>query len=228
MEINNILSQTSQAFNQKEKASNSEMGQQEFLQLLVAQMRNQDPINPLDSKEFAAQLAQFNSVEQLINVNSGLSTLQGSQDMMSASLTNSMAASMTGKHVKALSSEIYLAPGGQSNIQYKLQNSASDVEIVIRNESGSEVRREKLSGVAGGDNQWSWDGRNDAGDRMADGNYHVEIQASNEGSKVNALTYVEGTVGKVRYTGSGVFIHVNGVNVSIGDVEEVAQNTNES
>jgi len=228
MEINNILSQTSQAFNQKDKASNSEMGQQEFLQLLVAQMRNQDPINPLDSKEFAAQLAQFNSVEQLINVNSGLSTLQGSQDMMSASLTNSMAASMTGKHVKALSSEIYLAPGGQSNIQYKLQNSASDVEIVIRNESGSEVRREKLSGVAGGDNQWSWDGRNDAGDRMADGNYHVEIQASNEGSKVNALTYVEGTVGKVRYTGSGVFLHVNGVNVSIGDVEEVAQNSNES
>jgi len=228
MEINNILSQTSQAFNQKDKASNSEMGQQEFLQLLVAQMRNQDPINPLDSKEFAAQLAQFNSVEQLINVNSGLSTLQGSQDMMSASLTNSMAASMTGKHVKALSSEIYLAPGGQSNIQYKLQNSALDVEIVIRNESGSEVRREKLSGVAGGDNQWSWDGRNDAGDRMADGNYHVEIQASNEGSKVNALTYVEGTVGKVRYTGSGVFLHVNGVNVSIGDVEEVAQNSNES
>jgi len=228
MEINNILSQTSQAFNQKDKTSNSEMGQQEFLQLLVAQMRNQDPINPLDSKEFAAQLAQFNSVEQLISVNSGLSTLQGSQDMMSASLTNSMAASMTGKHVKALSSEVYLAPGGQSNIQYKLQNSASEVEIVIRNESGSEVRREKLSGVAGGDNQWSWDGRNDAGDRMADGNYHVEIQASNEGSKVNALTYVEGTVGKVRYTGSGVFLHVNGVNVSIGDVEEVAQNTNES
>jgi len=228
MDINNILSQTSQAFNQKDKASNSEMGQQEFLQLLVAQMRNQDPINPLDSKEFAAQLAQFNSVEQLINVNSGLSTLQGSQEMMSASLTNSMAASMTGKHVKALSSEVYLAPGGQSNIQYKLNNSASEVEIVIRNESGSEVRREQLSGVAGGDNQWTWDGRNDAGDRMGDGNYYVEIQASNEGSKVNALTYVEGTVGKVRYTGSGVFLHVNGVNVSIGDVEEVAQNSNES
>jgi flagellar basal-body rod modification protein FlgD len=225
MDINNILSQTSQAFNQKDKASNSEMGQQEFLQLLVAQMRNQDPINPLDSKEFAAQLAQFNSVEQLISVNSGLSTLQGSQEMMSASLTNSMAASMTGKHVKALSSEVYLAPGGQSNIQYKLNNSASEVEIVIRNESGSEVRREKLSGVAGGENQWSWDGRNDAGDRMADGNYYVEIQASNEGSKVDALTYVEGTVGKVRYTGSGVFLHVNGVNVSIGDVEEVAKNS---
>jgi flagellar basal-body rod modification protein FlgD len=225
MDINNILSQTSQAFNQKDKASNSEMGQQEFLQLLVAQMRNQDPINPLDSKEFAAQLAQFNSVEQLISVNNGLSTLQGSQEMMSASLTNSMAASMTGKHVKALSSEVYLAPGGQSNIQYKLNNSASEVEIVIRNESVSEVRREKLSGVAGGENQWSWDGRNDAGDRMADGNYYVEIQASNEGSKVDALTYVEGTVGKVRYTGSGVFLHVNGVNVSIGDVEEVAKNS---
>jgi len=228
MEINNILSQTSQAFNEKDKTSNSEMGQQEFLQLLVAQMRNQDPINPLDSKEFAAQLAQFNSVEQLISVNSGLSTLQESQELMSSSLTNSMAASMTGKHVKALSSEVYLAPGGQSDIQFKLNNSASEVEIIIRSENGSEIRRETLPGLPGGENQWTWDGKNSAGDRMADGNYTVEIKASNEGSRVEALTYVEGEAGKVRYTGNGVFLNINGVDVSIGNVEEVSNKSNKS
>lgn len=221
MEIQNILSQTSQAFNQRDKAGNSEMGQQEFLQLLVAQMRNQDPINPLDSKEFAAQLAQFNSVEQLINVNNGLSTLQNSQELMSASLTNSMAANMTGKNVKALSNEVYLAPGGESKVQYKLNQTASNVEIVIRSESGAEVRRETLSGVPGGDHEWIWDGQNSNGDRMGDGKYYVEIQASNDGSRVGALTYVEGVAEKVRYTGSGVFLTVNNVNVSIGDVEEV-------
>ena len=60
------------------------MGQQEFLQLLVAQMKNQDPINPMDGTEFASQLAQFNSVEQLIGVNSALTDLQQSQNIMSA------------------------------------------------------------------------------------------------------------------------------------------------
>ena len=89
-------------------ADRNAMGQQEFLQLLVAQMKNQDPINPMDGTEFASQLAQFNSVEQLIGVNSALTDLQQSQNVMSAGLTNSMAASLTGKEVKALSNEFNL------------------------------------------------------------------------------------------------------------------------
>jgi len=221
MDISNINSLTSMANNERTSGNKNNLGQQEFLQLLVAQMRNQDPINPLDGAEFASQLAQFNSVEQLINVNSGLSRLQSSQELMSSSLTNSMAASLTGKSVKALSNEIHLPSGGTSDINFKLNNSASEVEIIIRSENGSEIRRETLQGLASGDNSWQWDGRNDSGDRMADGNYTVEVKASNDGSRVDSLVYVEGTVDKVRYTGNGVFLSLNNIQVPIGDVEEV-------
>lgn len=221
MDINSINSLTSMANNERSSANKNELGQQEFLQLLVAQMRNQDPINPLDGAEFASQLAQFNSVEQLINVNSGLAQLQSSQELMSASLTNSMAASLTGKSVKALSNEIHLASGGTATINYKLNNSASEVEVIIRSENGSEIRRETLQGLATGDNSWEWDGLNNAGDRMADGNYTVEIRASNDGSKVDSLVYVEGIVDKVRYTGNGVYLLLNNIQIPIGDVEEV-------
>lgn len=202
---------------------NSELGQQEFLHLLIAQMRHQDPINPMDGTEFASQLAQFNSVEQLINVNDGLGALQYSQDMMSTSLTNSMAASLTGKNVKALSDQVHLASGESADIQYKLNNSASEVEIIVRSESGTEVRRETLEGVASGDNSWTWDGKNNYGDRMGDGNYTVEVHATSDDSDVESLVYVEGTANKVRYTGSGVLLSVNGIEVPIGDVEEVGE-----
>jgi flagellar basal-body rod modification protein FlgD len=220
MDVGGINSLTGFA-NAQGGSKKNELGQQEFLQLLVAQMRNQDPINPMDGAEFASQLAQFNSVEQLINVNGGLSDLKSSQQLMSASMTNSMAASLTGKHVKALSNEIHLASGESANVQYKLNSSATDVEFIIRNESGSEVRRETVQGIASGDNTWVWDGKNASGDRMADGNYTVEVRATSDGTPIDSLVYTEGTVDKVRYSGNGVFLSLNNVQVAIGDVEEV-------
>ncbi len=191
------------------------------MQLLVAQMRNQDPINPLDGAEFASQLAQFNSVEQLISVNGGIRELQQSQEMMSASLTNSMAASLTGKEVKALSNQIHLNAAEPAEIKFELNNSATEVEIIIRSASGAEVRREVLQGAPSGENLWQWDGRNTLGDRMGEGLYTVEINASNDSGKVNSLMFIEGVANKVRYTANGVYISVNNVLVPIGDVEEI-------
>lgn len=207
--------------------TNSALGQQEFLHLLVAQMQNQDPLNPMDGTEFASQLAQFNSVEQLINLNQGLGMLQASQDAMSSSLSNSMAASLVGKQVKALSSQIWLGSGEEAAVNYRLNNSASSVEIVVRNSSGGEVRRETIEGVAAGDNLWRWDGRNGIGERMADGTYHIEVRAVNESGPVESLTFLEGVAQRVRYTGQGVFLNVNQVDVPIGDVEEVGERPTE-
>lgn len=199
----------------------AELGQQEFLQLLVAQLQNQDPVNPMDGAQFASQLAQFNSVEQLIEVNSGLSDLAFSQDLMGASLTNSMAASLTGKEVRALSDRIALSSEGNAEINYKLNDSATEVEIVIRTASGAEVRRENFNGIPSGDNSWKWDGLDNNGDRLGEGEYIVEVVAKNGDNNVGALTFLEGFASKVRYTTQGVFLAVNGIDIPIGDVEEV-------
>lgn len=223
MDISNITSQAQAALQQSTSAGSGDnkMGQQNFLQLLVAQMRHQDPINPMKGTEFASQLAQFNSVEQLINVNSGLKSLQDSQDMMSSSLTNTMAASLTGKQIRALSDQVHLPAGDEAKVNFELNNSAEKVEIVIRNASGSEVRRETLEGVASGDNSWIWDGRNNSGERMGDGDYTVEVNATNGDDSIKSKLFIEGVAEKVRYTGQGVFLSVGDVQVPIGDVEEV-------
>lgn len=228
MDINSINANTLAAYSKKPGESKNELGQQQFLQLLVSQMRHQDPLNPLDGADFASQLAQFNSVEQLINVNNGLRVIQEGQDLMSASLTNSMAASLAGKEVKALSDEIHLATGGEAKITYDLYSSAEEVEIIIKTASGNEVRRETLLGMPGGNNEWMWDGRNDSGTRMADGDYIVEIRAKNGDSNVDTLVFTEGSVDKIRYTGKGVFLLVNNIEIPIGDVQEVGSRTVEN
>jgi len=221
MDISNIASQTAGLTGQNKQADNNKLGQEQFLQLLVAQMRNQDPINPMDGKEFASQLAQFNSVEQLIGVNKGLESLRQSQEMMSVGMTNSMAASLTGKEVRALSNKVYLEPGKDATINYELNNPAQKVDIVIKDASGTEVRKVSLKGLGSGDNSWMWNGKNNDGVRMADGNYTVDIQASNGDSTVKSRMFIEGIAKKVRFSGNGVKISIGNVEVPIGDVESV-------
>ncbi|KPP96476.1 MAG: flagellar basal-body rod modification protein FlgD [Bacteroidetes bacterium HLUCCA01] len=221
MNINAINQQSSFINTAQNAGKGKEMGQQQFLQLLVAQMRHQDPTNPMNGSEFASQLAQFNSVEQLINVNTGIQSLQESQDVMSAGLTNSLAASLTGKEVKAYTDGLYLPQGEAAQVNYRLASSANEVTIVIRNQTGAEVRRETVKSMPSGDNMWQWDGRNNSGDRMADGNYTVSIEATAGENPVNVLPFVEGIASKVSYSAEGVFLTVNGVPVHISDVEEI-------
>lgn len=226
MNIQSINANTSMVNNQKTGPGN-ELGQQQFLQLLVAQMRNQDPINPLDGAEFASQLAQFNSVEQLISVNQGLQALQASQDLMSSSLNNSMAATLTGKQAKVMTDQLFLQAGEAPTVKFELFGGADEVEVVIRNASGSEVRRETLPGMPSGENEWRWDGRNDAGISAFEGAYTVEISAKSNDNPVSTMVFQEGIVDKVRFTGEGVYLMINNIKVPIGDVQEISNRAKE-
>lgn len=221
MDISQIGAQAQTQMNGTESADNNKLGQDKFLQLLVAQMKNQDPINPMDGKEFASQLAQFNSVEQLIGVNDGLSSLQDSQEMMRTEMTNSMAAALTGKHVRALSNRVNLEAGGSVDINYELNNPADEVEFIVRDGSGSAVRSETLSNVSSGENSWTWDGKSNDGLSVAGGQYSVEVNASNGDENVQSRMFSEGTANRVRFTGDGVHISIDGLEVPIGNIETV-------
>ena len=180
-------------------ADRNAMGQQEFLQLLVAQMKNQDPINPMDGTEFASQLAQFNSVEQLIGVNSAL----------------------TGKEVKALSNQFNLQENSSLDFSYKIPKSATEVEIIIKDENGNQVFSDTIKGLQKGDHDYSWDGFSANGNKMPNGQYYVEVRPKSGNSPMSALTYTKGIAERVKFTGSGVYLIVNGLEVAIGNVEEI-------
>lgn len=220
-QIGSTQANLSQTAEQKD-ASKSKLGKNDFLKLLVTQMRNQDPINPMNSKEFAAQLAQFNSVEQLIGVNKSLSSLKNSQELMRTEMTNSMASSLAGKKIRALSNEINLKAGGKTDINFDLANTADKVQIIIKDAaSGSEVRTETIDGAAAGENSWTWDGKGNNGLSVPEGNYEVEVRATNGDKNVKSRMFIDGIANKVRFTGNGVYIDVDGIEVPIGNIETV-------
>ncbi|HYX08163.1 MAG TPA: flagellar hook capping FlgD N-terminal domain-containing protein [Bacteroidales bacterium] len=207
---------------QQTSTSKNTLGENDFLKLLVAQMRNQDPSNPMNSKEFASQLAQFNSVEQLIRVNKTLSSLKDSQDLMRTEMTNSMATSLAGKKIRALSNEINLKAGGNADINFNLAKPANKVQIIIKDaSSGSEVRTETIDGASSGNNSWIWDGKANNGMSVSEGKYKVEIKATNGDTDVKSNMFIDGIANKVHFTGNGVYVDVNGVEVPIGNIETV-------
>ncbi len=147
--------------------------------------------------------------------------LANSQQMLNSGLSNTMAASLAGKEVRALSDKVGLQAGEDSEIQFKLNDIATEVKIEITEAAGNTVRTEELGGLGKGNHSWSWDGKSDAGNHAPDGVYSVKINAKNEDSDVDALTFIEGTAEKVHYSGNGVELLVNGAYIPLGDIEEI-------
>lgn len=222
MNISNISNLSNQTGNSvSNDAGNPKLGKDEFLQLLVAQMKNQDPINPMDGTQFASQLAQFNSVEQLINLNDGMNALAQSQQMMSNGLSNTMAASLAGKTVRALSNQVAVGENGDTELQFRINDIATEVEITITDESGNTIRKETIENVGSGDHSWNWDGKSDAGNRVPKGIYSIRVDAKNGDDQVPSLTFIEGVAEKVHYSGNGVELKVDGIFIPLGDVEDI-------
>ena len=109
---------------QGEKTS-QELGKDDFLTMLITQLQNQDPLNPTDSVEYTAQLAQFSSLEQLSNVNQNLEYLQ----MFQASINNAQAVSFIGKEITALGDGIQVTDGVAEACEFRLSADASGVTI---------------------------------------------------------------------------------------------------
>nr|MBL0716726.1 hypothetical protein [Desulfobacterales bacterium] len=105
----------------------NEMGKDAFLELLVTQMQYQDPLNPMDSTAFTAQLAQFSSLEQLNNVNENLEYSQ----LYQSSINNSQAVSFIGKDIRAIGDTISVNNGIPGSLSFKLTEQADDVLVNI-------------------------------------------------------------------------------------------------
>ena len=220
--VNAIINNTNQVYNQNSKTGNSSLGKDDFLRLLMTQLQNQDPTNPMDSQQFAAQLAQFNTVEQLTNLNTGMTNLTNTQQSVGQAMTNTMAASLTGKIVKGQSDALQVTPGQNTDVKFNLSGVAADVKLNITDASGNVVRTVDLQNRSAGDQSWTWDGKNDSGSQLPAGTYNVSVAATNGNSPVSSYAYVEGKVSQVQYSKSGVTLTVNGVPVSMGNVEAVS------
>jgi flagellar basal-body rod modification protein FlgD len=187
-----------------------ELGQEAFLNLMVTQLKNQDPFKPLDSGEFLGQLAQFGTVQ-------GLSGLQTSFDGLAGSLVSNQAlqaASLVGRSALVESDHGAIAAGGSLEGAVDVPAATGGVRVEIRDAAGQVVRHLELGPQTKGLTRFHWDGLNDAGVPAPAGNYQVVAGYQKDNSTAAAVTLVDAPVDSVLFGADGFTVQLRG----IGDV----------
>ena len=170
----------------EESARNNVLGQEAFLELLVTQLANQNPLNPMDNTEFVAQLAQFTTLEQMTGINDRLDTLAIGQ----AGILTQEAVQMVGHKVVYKGNEVYMEFKEGAEVRYELGTAAKEVNVTIKDEQGETVAEFDLGSAGSGKHTYEWNGLDQDGHMLASGNYTVEISAMDgQGTALDVETY---------------------------------------
>jgi len=191
--------------------------QARFYKLLVAQMKNQDPTNPMDNSQMTSQIAQMNTVSGINQLNTTVqslaSTLQGSQAMQSASLL--------GRNVLVAGTSLQLLQG-QAAFGANLSQAVDTANVTIQDSAGKTVRTLALGAQPAGIQNFAWDGSTDAGKTAADGAYTFELQASQNAQPVTTTTLSSGQVQSVSMASTGLKLNLSGLgSVVFSDLQQV-------
>jgi flagellar basal-body rod modification protein FlgD len=181
-----------------------------FLTLLMSQIKNQDPLNPLDNAQVTSQLAQLNTVTGIEKLNGTLSQLLDGY----AEAQGMQAAQVIGKNVMVAGNTLPLA-GGNAFGGIKLEGNADQVTVTIKEASGRVVQTQELGAHPAGSFYFAWDGKDAAGNTIPDGDYTFSATASAAGQKIAADTAQIGTV-------SAVVREKNGFLLDLGSLGQFA------
>lgn len=193
--------------------SGDNMGKNEFLQLLVAQLRYQDPLNPMEAQEFASQLAEFSGLEQQIKTNELLEAQVTVQANLADGLQTSAAVSAIGHSVLAVGDTLEAAGDGSDKLTFDLPQDA-DVTVRLLDADGNVAHTVDAGSLTAGRQQIDLDS-------IGAGTYTVEIDATGADGAVAATTYTSGRVEGVRWGPNGLVFVINGREVPFASVLEI-------
>ena len=210
-----------------EKTSSSsnagELGMDQFLNLFIAQLKNQDPLSPLDSAQFTAQLAQFSTVEQLYGMNSKLADIETSLNGQSEQRDD---LGYIGKTVKADDNTMRVDNGTVQAGSYTIDRSGY-VTVDVYDSQGKIVRTFDQGLEDKGEHNVNWDGRDGTGSFVGDGTYTFEITARDEnGFYIPYNTYLSGEVTGITYENGQSYLMIGDRIISnSNNIIEVTQTT---
>jgi flagellar basal-body rod modification protein FlgD len=197
-----------------------ELGREQFLTLLIAQLKNQDPLNPLESADFTAQLAQFSSLEQLFGMSESLKDIQ---EALAAQESGNVL-DYIGRTVKTLDNSILVQDGTVDLNVYDLQD-RGEVTITIRDDEGFVIRTIYAGWQDAGEHELNWDGKDNKGGMVDDGIYTFELEAlDEEGFVVPYDTYLVGEVTGVTYYSGSPYLMIGNKLLAPENVIEVTKN----
>jgi flagellar basal-body rod modification protein FlgD len=180
-------------------AATQTLGQSDFLTLMTAQLKNQDPFSPVDNTQMVAQMAQFSSVAGISQMNTTLSSIA---DKLGSTSTSD-ALSYVGRTVLTAGSTAYGRTSGGIAGGVQLGGDASDVKVSIADANGQVLKTMSLGPQSAGTVDFDWDGTTDAGTDAGSGPFTVSAIAQNNGTTVSSQTLVWAPVAAVSLPSTG-------------------------
>jgi len=198
------------------------MGKDDFMKLMIEQLKYQDPLNPMESQEFAAQLAQFSSLEQLSNLNSAVNESIDANYLLTQSINNTLTATLIGKEVKFAGNELQNNGDNTVKFGYTLPANANDVTVSIYDSAGNLVRKFEHQPSTQGDHKLSWDFTDNEGKKLEKGKYTVKVEVeTDDETPITAQIFQYGSITGVRFTENGTKILIDGEEFLLSDVLEI-------
>lgn len=189
-----------------------------FLTLLTAQLRNQDPLSPMDTNSFTQQLVSMNGVQQQLLTNNLLQTLVN-QSTGAGSIGG--AVNLIGKSVTAQSS-VQALQNGSATWTYNLPSAAASATLEVQDSNGNIVWTGAAPSLSSGANTFTWNGQTTSGQTLASGNYTLGVTAQNASGQAIASTVdIQGTITGVQTSNGVTQVNVGGVPVNFSTVTSV-------
>ena len=199
-----------------EKAQDT-LGRDQFLKMFLAQLKHQDPLNPMEGTEFSSQLAQFSSLEQLFNVNENLQSIKTVQDDSS----RLQALDLIGKEVEADGDILSLEAGSPTQGSFTLEDEA-ECTVRIYDQQGYPVREIQMGTLQSGSHSFEWDGLTQKGEMLDPGMYGFEIGAlTKDGETLQVQTRIKGLVSRVNLDSETPLLYVGDIPITLSQVLDI-------
>lgn len=209
IDTNNVWADLGLTREADEKKPSDDVGQEQFLKLMMAQMQNQDPMKPMENGDFLTQIAQFSASKGIADMSESISTLTQSL----ASNQALQASSLIGRVVLAPSDTGFLEPGQGMGGSVELPSSTLNMNVSIYDQAGALVKSIPMGQQSAGDIYFAWDGTDEAGNTMQPGLYSVEASANIDGKNQAIQTMIASRVESVSVGkgGQGVSLNLAGL-----------------
>lgn len=200
------------------EGANDLLSKDAFLQLLVAQLRNQDPLDPMDPREMVTQLSELTTVEKLESIDDQLQSLGALEQQ----LAQTQASSLVGQTVSIDGSRVSLTDTGDLQSSFNLARNTSSVEVEVRDSAGALVQTLSLGAMAAGDHAFNWDGRTAEGPRAPAGSYTLNFTAKGtDGHGVVVDTLTQGQVSGVVFDQGRAYVEVGAARVPLEELNGI-------
>jgi flagellar basal-body rod modification protein FlgD len=222
MDVASLANQTNalESATKQEKAVENPkaiLGKDDFLKLLVAQLKYQDPLNPLNNDEFVQENTMFSQLEQLTNMNKSIKNMSSSF----AQTDRGYAAMYLGKYISTGSNDITVNGSSVEPVSFNLTENA-DVKVSISNSKGENVANIDLGLLDKGPHQFKWDGKDNTGNHVESGQYSIILFARNENGQYVQVDKNAGKVVSVQFSSNGTMLVTDqNKKVKLQDVKSV-------